>query len=245
MIVTKEEYRSYIHGGNLTCEIFRQLSGARAGANISETDCRKYDGVSLRLHEPVSLPPRTGESHTVPQTAEARRASLPRKTDRERVLCAALTGDATQATIQWNFPSADAGSLRMSLALEDSFDGALLSLSDHYAPPWDPRDLPLVSLFALKIGADGLVRMSNSSSGFGDPLVQMQPGGSFRTISWSWSTSNGTARLAADGDAKTDDNQPWHPAIMRQNNQGSVNYWSLQSLGPGGICVSTLHASRN
>jgi parallel beta-helix repeat protein len=220
VIVTKEEFRSYVNGGNLTCDSFRQMSGARAGIDVTATNCSNYDGVHLRSYTPTAVTP---ASTAAPQ----------------RAMCVALTNTTSQATAQWNFPSAASGKLQMRLALQPNFSGALISLSDHYAPPWDMRASPSVSLYAIKIGPDGRIQMINGS--VSTPLPKLQTSGSWHDLDLEWDVLMGLVKLTVDANATTG----FVPAIMRHSNQGSANYWALQSLGPRGVCVASLYSSRS
>ena len=109
----------------------------------------------------------------------------------------------------------------MELLLEAGFSGAVLSLSDHFAPAWDDRTSPLVSLFALEIGADGALR--NASAG----AVSLRTG-QWYTATLRFSLAEGRADVTIAG-------QNASFPLLRRENQGAVNYFSFQALGSGGI----------
>jgi hypothetical protein len=210
VIVSKADFLALRHSDkNLSCAEFAQLSGA-TNASTDGKDCDAYDGVSIR-----------------PVAASSRAAIV---AGPSKALCAALDGTATQATASWNFPSASEGTITAKLLLETGFSGALLSLSDHFAPSWDDRTSPLVSLFALELGADGTVR--NSSSG----AVSLRTG-QWYTATLSFSLAEGRADVSVAG-------QNASFPLLRRENQGAVNYLSFQALGSGGICVSKLQSKR-
>ena len=210
VIVSQADFIALRHSDkNLSCAEFAALSGA-TNASTDGKDCDAYNGVSIR---PVVPGP------------HAAAAAGPSK-----ALCAALGGAATQATASWNFPSASEGTVTVELLLEAGFSGAVLSLSDHFAPAWDDRTSPLVSLFALEIGADGALR--NASAG----AVSLRTG-QWYTAALRFSLAEGRADVTVAG-------QNASLPLLRRDNQGAVNYFSFQALGSAGICVSKLQSKR-
>jgi predicted neuraminidase len=80
-----------------------------------------------------------------------------------------------------NFPIGAKGKLRLRLMLKPGFDGALVSLTDHFSAPFDEED-KFFNLFNLRLGAD----------------VQLTPN-RWHVIELNWDCAKRRCRVSVDG----------------------------------------------
>ena len=92
-----------------------------------------------------------------------------------------------------------------------------------------------MSLFAIELTSDGEFDGLSGSSG---PRLKLRSG-QWYTATVRFSLSAGRADLTVLGHSGSALSFP----LLRRQHQGAINYFSFQALGPGGICVSTLHSN--
>ena len=162
-----------------------------------------------------------------------------------QALCAELVGNATQATVAWNFPTTEGGgALNLTFRLADATttrtttDGANISLSDYLAPMFDQAvdyaaagQQHTASLAVLHIGAGGHLN--------GQPL----PLGSWLTLQLQW-ISAGVAGVYSYS-------YSIHDGIGNQITRGQLaslktawarppSYLRVRSLGRGAVCLRSV-----
>eukprot|EP01043_Picozoa_sp_COSAG02_P002074 COSAG02_NODE_46_length_45443_cov_36.731497_26_plen_749_part_00 len=186
---------------------------SQLNARNIRASCNDHDGVTVRQ-------PRL----TVTGRSDARTAA-------PLALCAAMDAHARSAGFTWNFPSSRRGVLRLRVLLErEDFRGATVALSDHWEPPWHDRHDPTVAIFVLDIPSTGVGSIS--------------PGSAFDlTLTWDVDTMKALWNTGmAEGGADANDGVM---NVTRANSMtigaGGVNYVTIKSIGPGGICIATAH----
>lgn len=91
------------------------------------------------------------------------------------------------AAAVWNFPSGEAGKLRLRLQVRPGFGGALIGLTDHFSTPFDKEDR-YNNAYNLWIGPDG-------AAGSG---LHLAPG-KWHDLELAWSASAQTCLVTIDG----------------------------------------------
>jgi hypothetical protein len=93
-----------------------------------------------------------------------------------------------------NFPFGRKGTITMSVRIEPKFQGAHLTLSDHYDLPGLPRD----ASFPLQINASGRILVNGSGGSWLPTPGDLTPG-KWHELELSWDCSNHEALLKLDG----------------------------------------------
>ena len=165
----------------------------------------------------------------------------------QQALCAELVGNATQATVAWNFPAAEGGgalnlTFRLAaaaaadeVAAAELFGGANISLSDYLAPTFDQGvdysegQQQTASLAVLQIGQGGHLGAE-----------RQLPLGSWLTLWLQWSSAGaaGVYRYSYSIQG-VDGSQITHGQMTHLKSAWArpPSYLRVRSLGRGAVCL--------
>ena len=133
-----------------------------------------------------------------------------------------------------NFPFGSSGELAMSVRIEPGFQGAHLTLSDHYDLPGLPRD----GTFPFRMTAKGRVQIVGSGGTWLDTPGDLAPG-KWHRLRVKWDCKRGRAKMWLDGT---------EIAVMEQFVRTlGLCYLRLRSLAespdPGGLYLRSVEVS--
>ena len=168
----------------------------------------------------------------------------------QQALCAELVGNATQATVAWNFPATEnGGALNLTFRLADgggstssTFAGANISLSDYLAPMFDQGvdysegQEQTASLTVLQIGPGG-----HLAAGARLPAPPSSLSlGAWLTLQLLWTRAGaaGVYRYSYSIRA-TVDSTVWHGQLAPLKTAWArpPSYLRVRSLGRGAVCL--------
>jgi len=112
----------------------------------------------------------------------------------KRVLHMLKPDAATPAAACLNFPYGETGELTMRLRIEPGFQGAHITLSDHYDLPGLPRD----GSFPMQIMPSGRVKIIGSGGTWLDTPGDLAPG-KWHELHVAWDCRSGQATVKLDG----------------------------------------------